>query len=102
VSISILDYSRKDTDDFGNTYLRQGNYAKKVECDIWLQNGQIDWVRKKLADVRATPAVYNFNNVNLQTSDFESLIVYGFYRNFEIIIPGINYSKCSFEVEGLI
>jgi len=102
VNISISDYSRKDIDDWGNIYLKKGNYAKKVECDFWLDTGQVDFVRKKLADVRATPTVFNVNNDALQDNSFSSLIVYGFYKDFNIIIPGHSYSKCSLEIEGII
>ena len=102
VSVSILDYSRKEVDDYGNIYLKQGRYAKKVECDFWLDTGQIDYVRRALADVRAMPAVYNINNVNLQDNIFTSLIVYGFYKNFDIIISGTKYSKCTLEIEGIV
>jgi len=102
VSTSITDYSRKKVDEWGNIYLKKGNYAKKVECDFWLDSGQVDFVRKKLADVRATPTIFNVNNDALQDNSFSSLIVYGFYKDFNIIIPGHSYSKCSLEIEGII
>jgi len=96
--VSILDYSVKEVDEQGNATLRQGNFVKQVECDVWLYNKWIDWVRKELASVRATPVVFNFNN----NSSCESLIVYGFYRDFEITIPSEPYSRCTIRVEGLI
>jgi hypothetical protein len=33
--------------------------------------------------------------------DFSSLIVYGFYKSFDIVIPGPTVSNCSLEIEGL-
>ncbi|WP_029689423.1 hypothetical protein [Thermoanaerobacter sp. A7A] len=102
VSISIIDYSKKITDEFGNTYLKQGNYAKKVDCDAWISNDNIDYVYKSLAELRSVPAIYNINNSSLQKYDFNSLIVYGFFNNFYINIPGPSYSQCTLEIEGLI
>lgn len=97
--ISIEDYSKKDTDSLGRTYLSQGNFAKKNEFDLWVKNVDIDMMRRILTDVRGLPIITNANEIN---TNYESLIIYGFYRNFEIIIPGPVMSKCSLEIEGLI
>ena len=98
--ISILDYSKKETDESGNTFLQQGVFAKEIECDFWLNTNQIDVVRKALANVRATPCVFNFSNTN--QFEKESLIVYGFYKDFDIVISDPAISKCSIRVEGLV
>jgi hypothetical protein len=34
----IIDYSRKDTDDFGNTTFVRRAYSKRVECQIVIEN----------------------------------------------------------------
>ena len=97
--ISIDDYSKKDTDTLGRTYLNPGNYAKKNDIDFWLDNDQVDIVRRALADVRGTAVI---TDANSESTDFGSLIIYGFIKNFDIIVPGPNQSKCSLEIEGLI
>lgn len=97
--ISMDDYSKKATDDLGRTYLSQGNYARINEFDIWLENTDIDMVRRIFEDVRGIPIMTNANGSN---TDYESLIIYGYYNNFDIIIPGPRRSKCSLEIRGLI
>ena len=97
--LGILDFSVKEVDSEGNANLQQREYVKVIECDIWLPTKWIDIVRKELANVRAKPCVFVFNEEGL---DFESFIVYGFYRSFDIYFSTPSYSRCSIQVEGLI
>jgi len=103
-TIGIEDYSAKATNDFGETYLNQRAYSKKISADLWLDSGQIDVVNKALAAVRSTPCVWQFNNPSLGdvATDYESLIIYGFFADFSIVLEGAVKSACSLEIEGLI
>lgn len=98
VRIGIDDYSIKDADPLGRTYLNQGAYAQTAEADMWLTNAQIDYVARQLVAVRGTPAVYDINNTG---TIYQSLIIYG-TASFDITIPGPRRSKCALTVEGLI
>ena len=98
VQPGITDYSKKDTDDLGRTYLSQGLYAKNIDLTFNMLNSYIDLAYRTLADVRGTPAIFNANG---DGTSFDSLLVYGFYENFDIIIPGPTVSRCSLEVKGL-
>ncbi len=101
--ISIADYSAKSTNAFGETYLNQRSYAKRITVDMWLNTAQIDLVNRHLATVRATPCVWQFNNSGTGAdTDYESLIIYGFYNDFSIVLQGPVKSACSLEIEGLI
>jgi hypothetical protein len=95
--VGIDDYSVYSTDSLGRTYLAQGDYADRAEIDMWLYNTSIDTVRKQLAAVRGTMALWDLNNTD---SDYDSFRIYGYYTNFDIIIPGPTISKCSLEIRG--
>jgi hypothetical protein len=97
--IGIADYSKKNTDILGRTYLSQGNWAKTNDIQFWIDNDALDMVYKALASLRGEAVVFDANNDN---TSYESLIVYGFWKNFDVIIPCATISKCSIEVEGLI
>lgn len=103
-NIGIEDYSAKATNAFGETYLNQRAYSKKVSADLWLDSGQIDVVNKALAAARSTACVWQFNNPSLMNAatDYESLIIYGFFADFSIVLEGVTKSACSLEIEGLI
>jgi len=102
-TISIEDYSAKSTNAFGETYLNQRAYAKTINAALWLTTAQIDTVNRKLATVRSIPCVWQFNNPDCTSpTDYESLIIYGFYKDFSIILEGPIKSACNLEIEGLI
>lgn len=97
--VGILDYSRKITDDFGRTYLQEGAWAKRIECDVSILTQDLDRVMRILASVRAKPCLWQLNN---NTTNFDALLVYGFFKDFEIILSNPAISRCSLTIEGLI
>lgn len=98
-SVSIIDYSRKDTDnDTGRTTFTRRSYSKRMSGEFMVDNNKINAVQRILADVRAVPSVY----IGSDESDYAPLVVYGFYRDFNIDIAYPTKSLCRIEVEGLI
>jgi hypothetical protein len=95
--VSIQDYSRKETDQFGSTAVVERAYAKKVESRFWFDSSRVDYVARKLAAVRATPVVWLADDGDI----YESLIAFGFYRDWGIDITYPNYSEASISIEGL-
>ena len=94
-SIGIVDYSRKEVDTFGNYIVVRRAFSKRLSCDLFLDNAYVDFVARQLSLYRATPLVW------IAADDFSSLIVYGYYRSFDVVIPYPTMSTCSLEIEGL-
>lgn len=94
-SASIIDYSRKDTDTFGNFIIVQRKFSRKITCNLFIDNGFVDEVYRLLSLYRTTPLVW------IAAEDLSMMIAYGFYKSFEITIPYPNNSACSLEIEGL-
>lgn len=95
-SVSIIDYSRKDRDTFGNAILIQRAFARRANYDVAVDTGSVGAVTKALAAVRAVPTVY------IGDADRPETVVYGFYRDFGITLSTPVISECSIEVEGLV
>lgn len=95
-AISIQDFSRKETDAFGNFIVVERAFANLVDFDVRLPTQTAGRVRRILADFRATPIVYIGN----EDSSFGT-VVYGFYRNFDITLDTPSLSFAAIEVEGL-
>lgn len=95
----ICDYSRKTTDTFGNTYLAEGNWAKAIRLALVLSNEAYDDVFRTLARLRATPTVFIGDNTD---KGFDTLTVWGFARDFRMVIKGPTHSQCSLDIQGLI
>ncbi|WP_256823711.1 hypothetical protein [Pseudomonas kurunegalensis] len=95
-SVGINDYSRKTTDDFGNTVVIQRSFSNRAEFDIALDTAEVTRVRRLLAELRATPVVW------IGEATYEATILFGFYKDFQIVFSGPTVSDCSITVEGVI
>jgi hypothetical protein len=93
--VSIQDYSVKATNAFGNTVITQRAFAKRIDIDVFVEPDQVGAVQRALTDVRSTAAVY------VGDANREETIVYGFYKNFDIVVQNYGMAMCSLEVEGL-
>lgn len=94
-SVGILDFSRKERDTFGRIDVVERNYSKRVNFDLLLEANRTDVTQRMLAEYRATPIVW------IGSDRYESTIVYGYYRDFDIVLANFPFSECSIEVEGL-
>jgi len=93
--IGIIDYSRKETDQFGVTSVVERAFAKRMTAKVVMPTDAIDDVHRSLAALRATPVLW------IGSESFESLTVYGFYKEFSIDIAYPTVSYCSLTIEGL-
>ena len=93
----ITDYSRKDTDIFGNTMFIQRPYANRMNGKLWLNNSAMNGVHRTLASLRATPCVW----IGTEDPTYGPLVVYGWYKDFSIEVAYFSTSYCTLEVEGL-
>jgi hypothetical protein len=95
-SISIIDYSTKTTDAQGRVTITDGPYADKMDVDVVLDTSQIGQANTTLSSLRTTPAVWIAEDNN------DDLVIYGYYREFDIILSNPTISRLSLEIEGLV
>lgn len=98
VEAGILDFSKKTTDSYGRTYLAQGNYAKKNSLPVWVDSARLDIVYQWLAELRGLACAW----VGDEEGGTMALLVYGFFRDFGIVMEGPNKTMLRIEIEGLI
>lgn len=96
VSIGITDYSRKTTDDYGVVQVAERAFSKRMSLSVTLPTNTVDVATSRLARVRARPAVW------IASERLDSLIVYGFIKDWAVAIPGQVLSTCHLEIEGLV
>ena len=101
-SAGLLDFSKKLTDDFGRTYLKQGSWAKRNSCEIIIDNSQLDAAYRTLASLRGTATAWITDSRDDEDGRFESLLVYGFCRDFNVVVDYPTISVCRMELEGMI
>lgn len=95
-SIGIVDYSKKDVDEWGGYQIVERNYTKTAQWSFLFTRSQIDFLHSTLSSLRARPALY----IGGDTHDVTA--IYGFYKDFSIIISYSQFSECSIELEELI
>lgn len=94
-TIGIIDFSRRVTDDFGITTVVPRGFARRMSVRLALPTDTVDATQRRLADLRATPALW------VADERFASLSFQGFYKDFELdlAVPPVSY--CTLTVEGL-
>lgn len=97
-SVGIIDYSKKETDEFGNTTFVRRSFSKRVSSPVEVASGNVAKTQRVLSELRATPCVW----IGDESDTYKTaLTVYGFYRDFSIAIQYPSYSICELEIEGL-
>ena len=92
----ITDYSTKTVDTFGNATVVRRTYSKRMTAKLQVYNTALDSMITMLAGYRSTPIVWiGADNI------YTSLIVYGFYKSFDVDISYPTVSVCSLDIEGL-
>lgn len=91
---TITDYSRKETDDFGDVTVVERAWAKRMSVRALLRSDAVDLVANRIASVRARPCLW------IGEDSLEALSIYGFFKDFSIEV-GENVSALSLSVEGL-
>jgi len=92
--VGIKDYSRKETDTFGNYIIVPRAFSKSASFTVAVERNRVDQVHRLLTELRTTPVVF------IGAEVFDSTVIYGFYRDFDITI---NYpmAELKIEIEGL-
>lgn len=94
-SVGIRDFSRKEADEFGNFTVVERRFFRLVDYDARIETDKVQFVQRILNDRRAKPTVYIGEVDNPET------IVYGYYRDFDIVLSNPAFSNATIEVEGL-
>lgn len=97
-SIGIQDFSRKERDEFGRPRLVERAYAQRAEYDIAIPTMAARQVQRKLASIRATPAVY-YGGID---DDKLGTMIFGFFNDFSINLKVGSTSFMTLTVEGLV
>ena len=97
--IKMLDYSKKDTNEFGNTYLKQGNWAKKNNITTKINYSNIDAVYEDLANIRGSLAFFEGNESD---TNYESIRIFGFLEDWKIKIDNPTIAWVDLTIQGVI
>ena len=91
---ALTDFSRKETDEFGDVTVVERAWAKNMGVRAMLRTDSIDQVFDRIATVRARPCLW------VGSEELEALSIYGFFKDFSIEV-GESISTLALSVEGL-
>ena len=94
-SFGIIDYSTKSVDAQGRTTITAGTYSDEADIDVVIETGRFAEVKKILTYLRTTPSVW------IAEDNTEGTIIYGYYREFDVLLTGPVVSMCTLSIEGL-
>lgn len=97
VSIGIEDFSTKSRDPYGNAIIVERPFADKVDFQFALPTADARRVKRVLASLRATPALYFAD----EALTHYGATAYGFFTDFNIPLSSGGTSFANLEIEGL-
>ena len=98
-SPGFVDYSIKDENEFGQTYLSQGAWAKRQDIDVLFDLAALDAVFEDLVNVRGSLVYVDANN---ESTEFESLMLLGFIEDWSIRINNPAKALLTMSIQGVI
>lgn len=91
----ITNYSKKELNEFGDFTIVVRKFSKNLSADIYIDNSRTGYIERLMATYKDTPILWIGNE------NFEISIVYGFIKDFSIVLPDYSGAFCSLELEGL-
>lgn len=98
MGMSLIDFSRKDTDEFGAVIFVERPYSKRLSCSVTVEKDNFNDVLDLLLSVRATPVVWDATGMDEYASASRIL---GFLRDLRLSINTPTVSTFNLEIESL-
>jgi|GEM_PF-4693451 len=95
VEVSIIDYSIKVADEFGNFTIVERAFSKRISTSFSMPAATHAAVLRVLEKYRATPLVWIIDD------SYSTTIAYGFYNNLQMGITNNINAEGSVSIEGL-
>ena len=95
VGVSLIDFSQKEADDFGNFSILERIYSKRLDVPFLMPAATHDGILRLLEKYRSVPLVWIVSNL------YSTMISYGFYRDIQLSIPSPSVVECSVTIESL-
>jgi hypothetical protein len=94
--IGITDYSVKSAqNEFGDYTITERAYSKNMTLTTFVENIAVNALVNQFNLYRATPLVW------IGSDSFSSSFIYGFYKDYGVVVRYTNHSLINFEIEGL-
>ncbi len=96
-SVQLLDFSKKETDNFGNIVVTQGRTSKLVDFDVTIDKEKVNYVFGVLSSITTIPSVWVGDD-----GSNDPTLVFGYYRDYQNNISSPTITDATIQVEGLV
>lgn len=93
--IGYDDYSKKGRNEYGDLDVIEGAFSDRAGFSMLLRAREVDAFKAYAVECRATACLW------IGSERFESTRVYGFIKNFEVLLNYYDYADSELELEGL-
>ena len=93
--VGTTSFSTKTQDAFGNYTIVPRTYKRTGQFNVYVNANYVDYLHKLLTTYRDTPILY------IGGEEYKSTYIYGFYKDFGIVISYPTVSICDITIEGL-
>ena len=98
IPLSMDDYTRLNTDEFGRTTPVVRGYARTATPTIAVDTFRVTYLERRLADQRGIPCVWAFD-----TQDADNELAYlGFYKSFNFLYQYAGKTFLDLEIRSLV
>lgn len=91
----IIDFSKKETNDFGETFLTQRDFKATNNLTVDVLAGRTDPVIERLTELRAIPIIYKGSDI------YTSSIIFGIYNSWDVIFSNQSRTRLNINLESL-
>jgi hypothetical protein len=95
VDVGTTNFSIIENDDFGNLNITPRDYSSNGDFVMLVANTNADDLYETLAQYVSTPLVF------IGCELYASMILYGYYTDFNLVMDSPDYSHLSLSVESL-
>ena len=104
IKSKIIDFSTIETNSYGDLWVNQGKYAKKMELETQDNGYRYDIINRALIAIRGKLTVFEGNNEfddSTCNTDFSAFRVLGIIQDYSLSLAEGNVTKGSFTIRGI-
>lgn len=93
--VGFDDYSKKGRNEYGDLDVIEGAFSSRAGFPMLLRSSEVDAFKAYAVECRATACLW------IGSERFESTTIYGFIKNFEVLLNYYDYADSELELESL-
>lgn len=95
IETGILDFSKKERDQFGTATLQEGEYIDDISLEVEVASDRFDMVGREIRRIRATAVFW------ISAPGFQTFLTYGFLSEWKLTLRNTNQAFFNAKIESM-